>query len=106
MPPSDFSSEQKSEAHSLRLRRLEHLKKMVGDFRRDAQSIVVDSKDGLVAVSVDPDDDLPLGVSALRSRVDRIGHKIVERLLDGDAVGCDGRRGYQRLDHESDAPRS
>src|ERR1700722_1000460 len=100
MPQSDFSSEQKPEAHSLRLRRLEHLKKMVGDFRRDAHSIVVDSKDGLLAVSVDPYDDLPLGISALRSRVDRIGHEIVERLLDGDSVGCYGRRGGRRLDRE------
>src|SRR5271163_3705895 len=105
MPPSDFSSERKSEAHSLRLCRLEHLKQMVGDFRRDARSIVVDSKNGLLAFSVDPDDDLPLSIPPLRSRVDRIGHEIVERLLDGDSVGSDRGRGGRRLYREGDAPR-
>ena len=81
-------------------------KQVVGDFRRDASSIVVDQKHGRIVLPGDPDYDLPLSVPAFGSRVDRIGYEIVERLLDGDSVGSDGGQGGRRLDRESDASRS
>ena len=106
MPPSDFLGKRKPKPHSLGLRGLEHFKQMVGDFWRDAGSVVVNQKNGFLTVSRDPDDDPPSSLLALGSRIDRIGHEIVERLLDGDSVGDDGGQGRGRLDSKSDAPSS
>src|SRR5271156_1973514 len=106
MTTSDFLRERKPEPHSLRLRGLEHFKQMIDDFRRDALSVVVDPKNRFLVVSGDPDDDPPSSFPTFGSRIDRIGHEIVERLLDGDSVGDDGGQGRRRLDSESDAPGS
>src|SRR6202046_2773787 len=79
---------------------------MIDDFRRDARSVVIDPKNSFLPVLGYLDDDPPSSFPALGSRIDRIGHEIVERLLDGDSVGDDGGQGRRRLDSESDAPGS